>query len=148
MIFSTSLREVKEILAAWAGFGSRVESFELAAPFSSAGHWRDSFGRRSRPLPSASAEMTLQEVVQLMLADGGYAGVDATHLALFAQSPSCPSCAGPSAGGASFGRTASCLKQFGGRCSFGDGGGHVIYQVGARAQCGNCWLLEAPSAAD
>ena len=40
-----------------------IQIQELAAPFSSAGHWRDSFGRRSRPLPSASAEMTLQEVV-------------------------------------------------------------------------------------
>eukprot|EP00434_Breviolum_minutum_P020286 symbB.v1.2.017889.t1/scaffold1405.1/size120932/3 len=81
--------------------------------------WRTSFGRRSRPLPAVVAEhTTLGEVVQMMLADGGYAGV-ARHCG-----------------------THQCLKAFGGLCSFEDAGGRVIYQLGAKAQCGNCWLAE------
>eukprot|EP00438_Fugacium_kawagutii_P013663 Skav213136 [mRNA] locus=scaffold107:376351:402111:+ [translate_table: standard] len=123
---STTLGEVKQILAAWAGAGGSLQQQQRLAS-------------------------QLRSKVQLMLADGGYAGVDPAHLAIFAQSPSCPRCASPTSptsSRASFGRAASCLKDLGGQCSFQDGGGRVIYQVGARAQCGNCWLAEVPESVE
>ncbi|OLP88944.1 hypothetical protein AK812_SmicGene29649 [Symbiodinium microadriaticum] len=140
------LEELKQILARWAGFGSRCDCFELAAPFAVRGScWRPSFGRRSRPLPDMLVNGSkLREVVHVMMDDAGYAGVDAQNLAVFAVWPTCPSC--DDAAAMTFGRDASSLIQFGGPCSLEDSGGRVIYQLGGKAQCGNCWLKQQSSA--
>lgn len=71
--------------------------------------------------------------------------VDAQNLAVFAVWPTCPSC--DDAAAMTFGRDASSLIQFGGPCSLEDSGGRVIYQLGGKAQCGNCWLKQQSSAA-
>mmetsp|Transcript_75284 Transcript_75284/g.121542 ORF Transcript_75284/g.121542 Transcript_75284/m.121542 type:complete len:173 (-) Transcript_75284:6-524(-) len=141
----TSLLELKTILAAWAGFGVRTDCFGLAAPFlvrgSNEQSWSTRFGRESRTLPkSVSDETTLAKLVELMSADSGYAGVGPCSLAVFAQRHRCPTCG--AAGALSFGREASQLAEFGGSCSLEDCEGRVVYQLGARAQCGSCWLAE------
>ena len=71
--------------------------------------WQETFGQRLRPLPEAS---TLQELVERMMADGGYAGVDPQHLAVFAASPRC-ACGQQ----CTLGKAAGCLRQFGGDAS-------------------------------
>eukprot|EP00931_Biecheleriopsis_adriatica_P102785 TRINITY_DN77715_c0_g1_i1.p1 TRINITY_DN77715_c0_g1~~TRINITY_DN77715_c0_g1_i1.p1 ORF type:complete len:177 (-),score=36.62 TRINITY_DN77715_c0_g1_i1:32-562(-) len=141
---SASLRELKVILAAWAGFGNHCDCFELAAPFSGRPgedelEWCCTFGQRSRPLPAISQNSPLTELVSLMISDRGFAGVGSDRLAVFAFKPCCPKCG---ARGPTFGRSGATLREFGGDCEFEDGDGKVIYQLGCRAQCGNCWIAE------
>lgn len=62
-----------------------------------------------RPLPEAD---TLRELLELMLLDGGYAGVDHQQLAVFAAYPRCK-CGAM----CTVGRGANCLRPFGGDCS-------------------------------
>ncbi|CAK9062891.1 unnamed protein product [Durusdinium trenchii] len=135
---TATVRELREILATWAGFGTHgIDSFDLAAPFTSATPWQSTFGRCSRPLPTADGTMSLRELVEIMIADGGYAGVDSSSLAVFVQSPKCPVCG---VKGSTFGRAAGCLAAYGGRGSFEDAGGNVIYQVGWQS-----WLTQLTS---
>ena len=113
---------------------------------------------------AAPSILCTQHFVRLALHRGQLlvlaAKVDAAHLAVFAVWPTCPCC--DAAAAMTFGRDGSSLVQFGGQCSclarcgassqstfklklrlrpllgLEDSDGKVIYQVGGKAQCGNC----------